>query len=167
MNIQQNIIKMKYYKIIEKMIIDFYNGNNIDLSIFFPKKKSWFEYYLKILKKIIKYKNETLSLIYYKQNGYIEINKVLIHKSLPYIFMYSEYDNNIKNIFETKTKLNTKQIYIFPDDIKKISEYKKNALINHIKNIDFLYSTFYKDILLDDCVIIRGMNNKKSKKNIQ
>jgi len=166
MNIQQNILK-KNIKNIEKIIINLKNIKPIiNHKIFFPKKKNWFEHYLKILKKIIKFKNETLSLVYYKQNGYIEINKLLIHKSLPYVFMPNNYDSNIKSIFNKKTIIDTKPIYIFPDDIKKISEYKKNTLLNHINNIDFLYKTFYKNILLDDCILFRGMHNNQTQKGI-
>ena len=143
MNIEQNILK-KNNKNIEKIIINLKNNKEIIKNkIFFPKKKNWFEYYLKILKKIIKYKKESLSLIYYKRDGYIEINKLLIHKSLPYVFMFNMYEDIIKPIFNKKTIIDTKPIYIFPDDIKKIPEYKKNELLNHINNIDFLYKTFY------------------------
>ncbi len=168
MNIQQNILK-KNNKIIEKIIINLKSNKQkiINNKIFFPKKKNWFEHYLKILKKIIKFKNESLSLIYYKRNGYIEINKLLIHKSLPYVFIFNNmYDDIIQPIFNKKTIIDTKPIYIFPDDIKKISEYKKNELLNHINNIDFLYKTFYKNILLDDCILFRGMHNNQTKKGI-
>jgi hypothetical protein len=166
MNIQQNILK-KNIKNIEKIIINLKNTKPIiNHKIFFPKKKNWFDHYLKILKKIIKFNNETLSLVYYKQNGYIEINKLLIHKSLPYVFMFNMYDNNTQSIFNKKTIIDTKPIYIFPDDIKKISEYKKNTLLNHINNIDFLYKTFYKNILLDDCILFRGMHHNETKKGI-
>jgi hypothetical protein len=166
MNIEQNILK-KNIKIIEKIIINFKNNKKIiNNKAFFPKKKNWFEYYLKILRKIIKFKNESLSLVYYKQDGYIDINKLLIHKSLPYVFMASKYDSFIGSIINKKTNLDTKPIYIFPDDIKKISEYKKNILLGHINNIDFLYKTFYKNIILDDCILFRGMHNNKSQKGI-
>jgi len=111
-------------------------------------------------------KNETLSLVYYKRSGYNEINKLLIHKSLPYVYMYNSYNNAIKNIFNKKTIIDTNPVYIFPDDIKKISEYKKNILLTHINNIDFLYKTFYKNIILDDCILFRGMRDIPSKKCI-
>jgi hypothetical protein len=165
MNIQQDILK-KNNKNIEKIIINLKNKRSIEnYKIFFPKKK-WFDHYLKILKKIIKLKNETLSIVYYKQNEYIEINKLLIHKSLPYVFMFNMYDDVIEPIFKKKTIIDTKPIYIFPDDIKKISEYKKNELLNHINNIDFLYKTFYKNILLDDCILFCTMNNNQTEKGI-
>jgi hypothetical protein len=166
MNIKQNILK-KNNKIIEKIIINLKNNKQIiNNKNFFPKKKKWFEYYLKILKKIIKYKNETLSLINYKRDEYIDINKLLIHKSLPYVLMVSNYDSFMKSIINKKTIIDTKSIYIFPDDIKKISEYKKNTLLGHINNIDFLYKTFYKNILLDDCILFRGMHNNKTDEGI-
>ena len=81
--------------------------------------------------------------------------------------MFNSSNSNISNIFNKETTIiDTKPIYIFPDDIKKISEYKKNLLLTHINNIDFLYKTFYKNILLDDCILFRGMHDYQPNKGI-
>ena len=159
-NIDQEILKKKnIYSFITKLIQSIYNKKKIDYTILFPKEKEWFIYYKKILKSMLKDSKNIKSLVYYKGIGYININKLLISKSLPYIFLFSKYDNSIKNMYN-KTSINTDPIYIFPDDLKKISEYKKNNLLKHISNIDYLFTKYYNELILSDCIVFRGMSNE-------
>lgn len=167
--IEQEILKKKnLYLFITKLINSIYSKKKIDYSIFFPKEKEWFIYYKKVLQNMLKDSKNIKSLVYYKGSGYININKLLISKSLPYVYLFSKYDNSIKNMYN-KTSINTNPIYIFPDDLHKISEHKKNNLLKHISNIDYLFTKYYNDIVLSDCIVFRGMsdiellNNYKSK----
>ena len=158
--INQEILKKKnLYLFIEKLLNTIYSSKKIDYSIFFPKEKEWFIHYKKILKKMLKDNKNIKSLVYYKGSGYININKLLISKSLPYIYLFNKYDNTIKNIYN-KTSINTDPIYIFPDDLKKISEHKKNNLLKHISNIDYLFTKYYNEVILSDCIVFRGMTNE-------
>lgn len=159
--INQEILKKKnLYLFITKLIYSVYNKKKIDYTILFPKEKEWFIHYKKILKNMIKDSKNIKSLTYYKSYGYTNINKLLISKSLPYIFLFNKYDNSIKNIYN-KTLINTDPIYIFPDDLKKISEHKKNNLLKHISNIDYLFTKYYNDLVLSDCILFRGMSNEE------
>jgi hypothetical protein len=160
-DIEQDILKKKnLYIFIEKSLHIIYNRKKFDFSIFFPKKKEWFVYYKKIFKNILKDKENIKSLVYYKSDGSIDINKLLINKSLPYVFLFNKYGNLAKDIYQ-KTFINTDPIYIFPDDLKKISDYNKNNLLNHIKNLDYLFVKNYNDIILSDCIVFRGMNDNE------
>ena len=163
--INQEILKKRnLYSFIIKLINTIYNKKKIDYTIFFPKEKEWFIHYKKVLKNMLKDNKNIKSLVYYKGIGYININKLLISKSLPYIFLFNKYDTSIKNIYN-KTLINTDPIYIFPDDLKKISEHKKNNLLKHISNIDYLFTKYYNDLVLSDCILFRGMSNEESLSN--
>ena len=160
-DIEQDILKRKnLYIFIEKSLHIIYNKKKFDFSIFFPKKKEWFVYYKKIFKNILKDKENIKSLVYYKSDGSIDINKLLINKSLPYVFLFNKYGNLAKDIYQ-KTFINTDPIYIFPDDLKKISDYNKNNLLNHIKNLDYLFVKNYNDIILSDCIVFKGLNDNE------
>ena len=160
-DIDQEILKKKnLYSFITKLIQSIYNTKKIDYTILFPKDKEWFIYYKNILKNMIKDSKNIKSLVYYKGSGYININKLLISKSLPYIFLFSKYDNSIKNMYN-KTSINTDPIYIFPNDLKKISEHKKNNLLKHISNIDYLFTKYYNELILSDCILFRGMSSEE------
>jgi hypothetical protein len=164
-DIDQEILKKKnLYTFIEKSLYTIYDKKEIDFSIFFPKKKEWFEYYNKILKKMLKDNKNIKSLVYYKGSGYAPINKLLINKSLPYVFLFDKYNSSIKDIYN-KTTINTDPIYIFPDDLKKISDHKKNNLLKHISNIDYLFTKYYNNMILSDCIVFRGMSNIELPKN--
>jgi hypothetical protein len=165
--IEQEILKKKnLYSFITKLINTVYSKKKIDYSIFFPKEKEWFIHYKKILKNMLKDSKNIKSLVYYKGSGYININKLLISKSLPYVYLFSKYDNSIKNIYN-KTLINTDPIYIFPDDLKKISDHKKNNLLKHISNIDYLFTKYYNELILSDCILFRGMSNEELLSNKQ
>ena len=161
---QEILKKNNLYKFIEKSLYTIYERKEFDFSIFFPKKKEWFEYYKKILKNMLKDNRNIKSLVYYKGIGYGPINKLLINKSMPYIFLFDKYNSSIKDIYN-KTPINTDPIYIFPDDLKKISEHKKNNLLKHISNIDYLFTKYYNNIILSDCIVFRGMSNLELSKN--
>jgi hypothetical protein len=158
MNINQKILKNKnIIDTIKKFILN--NDYNIDYKNLYPNKINWYKHNIKILEKIINEDNDKIkSIIYYKGSGYIELNKILINKAFPLIFNYKDYNQNIKNIFN-KSIINTDPIYIFPSDIKKISEYKEKTILKHINNIDYIFNKYYNDIKLSECILFRGMNN--------
>lgn len=158
MKINQKILKNKnIFEIIEKII---HNPEyNMDYKIFYPSKIDWYSYNIKILEKIIKEnKDKFKTFIYYKINGYIIINNILINKSFPLIYKYNNYNSNIQNIFE-KNIINKDPTYIFPNDIQKISNYKEKKILNHISNIDYIFNNYYNDLELSDCILFRGMDN--------
>jgi hypothetical protein len=157
MKINQKILKKKnIFEIIEKII---HNPEyNIDYRIFYPSKIDWYKYNIQILEKIIKEnKDKFKTFIYYKNNGYIIINNILINKSFPLIYKYNNYNSNIQNIFK-KNIINKDPTYIFPNDIQKISNYKEKKILNYINNIDYIFNNYYNDIELSDCILFRGMN---------
>jgi len=158
MEINQKILKnKKIFEIIEKII---HNPEyNIDYKIFYPNKIDWYKYHIKILEKIIKEnKDKFETFIYYKNDGYLTINNILINKSFPLIYNYSHYNSNIKNIFR-KNIINKDPLYIFPNDIKKISSYKEKIILNQISNIDYIFNNYYSELQLSDCILFRGMKN--------
>jgi len=63
---------------------------------------------------------------------------------------------NLKELTK-KTIINTEPIYIFPNDLKNISKYKSNLILNKITNIDNLFEKYYDKLILSDCVVFRGM----------
>jgi len=158
MDINQKILKDKnIIETIKNIILD--SEYKFDNKTLYPKKIDWYKNIIKILRKIIKENNDKFkSIIYYKGNGYRELNRILINKSFPLIYIYSQYNNNIKNIFN-KSIINSEPIYIFPSDIKKISDYKEKIILNHISNIDYIFSKYYNDLKLSDCILFRGMHN--------
>jgi hypothetical protein len=169
MDINQQILKVKniinYIKKIIKNIQSDFN-NDIEYKDFYPRKIDWYKYNIKILKKIIKDNDFYKSLCYYKSSGYILINKILIEGSFPFIYLFSNYNHNTKNIFN-KTSINTKPIYLFPNNTQKISEFKKNIILKNINNIDKIFNKYYNELKLSECILFRGMNiNNKSDKKI-
>lgn len=126
------------------------------IRFFFPKDKTWLTHYKQIFTEMLNDNKNFKSLISYKGSGYININKLLISKSLPFILLFNKYQSN--NLYN-KTIINSNPIYIFPDDLEKISEYKKNNLIKHISNIDYLFTKYYNNLVLSDCIFFRGMND--------
>jgi len=165
MDINQKILKVKnivnYIKKIIKNIHSNFN-NDIEYKDCYPNKFDWYIYNIKILKKIIKEKDLYKSLCNYKLNGYYLINKILIEESFPFIYFFSNYNDDTKNIFN-KTLINTKPIYLFPDNTKKISDFKKNIILKNINNIDKIFNKYYDELKLADCILFRGMNiNNKS-----
>lgn len=149
----------KIFNIIENIIFKKFDN---DIHIFFPKKKKWFEDYIVKLKEIYSNnKNLIKSLIDYKRTGYLMINNVLYHNAFPLMYIFNEYAN--KNLF-LNNPVGIKPIYIFPNDIEKIKEFKKNEILNHIKNIDNIILN--NNFELDDCLLFRGfhtINNKSNK----
>jgi hypothetical protein len=173
MDINQQILKVKniinYIKKIIKNIQSDFN-NDIEYKDFYPNKFDWYIYNIKILKKIIKEKELYKSLCNYKLDGYRLINKILIQGSYPFIYFFSDYNNDsyynsdIKNIFN-KTPINTNPIYLFPNNMKKITDLKKKKILNNINNIDKIFNKYYNELKLSDCILFRGMNiNNKSYK---
>ena len=156
--INQPILQNKnLYLFIETTLNIINSSTKFDYSIFFPKDKAWFTHYKQIFTEMLNDNKNFKSLISYKGKGYININKLLISKSLPFILLFNKYDksNNLYN----KTIINSNPIYIFPDDLEKISEYKKNNLIKHISNIDYLFTKYYNNLILSDCILFRGMSD--------
>ena len=150
----------KIIDIIKKIImIDDYK---INIFIFYPKKKEWFDKNILFISKILKNNQELIkSLVYYKNYGYILLNSILINEKLPFILKSLKVSKNLKN---NKTKINTRSLYIFPDDIEKIKLYEKNKILSQINNID---SIFQQRNYLDDCILFRGMNeNEKIHDNL-
>jgi len=158
MDISQSILKYKnIINIVENIILN--KNDKIDMKTLYPSKIDWYKYNIKILKKIIKEHNDKFSsFIFYKGNGYRNINKILINESFPFIYLYNKYDINTKEMFN-KTIINTEPIYIFPQDIKKISEYKQNSILKSIENIDYIFNKYYNYIKLSECILFRGMDN--------
>ena len=162
MDINQNILKINIDEIINiiKNIINTKDTKNI--KIFFPKDKKYFYNYVLNIKELYKNNDNLLeSLVFYKGYGYNIINKILINNAFPFILSY--YNTNLNS---HKTPLNTRSLYIFPDDIEHIKEYYQNKILNHIKNLD---NIFTKDFCkLSDCILFRGFsihNNEKMKIN--
>jgi len=157
---KQPILSYSYNKIIEiiKKII-LIDNYKIDMLLFYPKKKEWFDKNILYVAEIIKKNPDiTKSINYYKGSGYYLLNSILINEKLPFILSHLS-----RNLRENKTKINTKTLYIFPDDVEKIKLYEKNKIISHINNIDILFKKNY----LDDCILFRGINeNNYVKKNI-
>ena len=162
-DIKQPILSYNIDKIIDiiKKII-MIDNYKIDIFLFYPEKKEWFDKNILFISKILKNNPDiTKSIMYYKNIGYILINTILINEKLPFILQSSKL---LKNFRENKTKINTKSLYIFPDDIEKIKLYEKNKINSHINNIDMI---FQKKNYLDDCVLFRGINeNNYVKKDI-
>jgi hypothetical protein len=158
---------MKYIiKLIENIVKSIISKDSTkfkyNYEIFFPLKKEWFEINIKYLNNIKNDRPDILkSLIYYKGNGYYMLNKILINGKLPFILIYDSYD--AQNLKANKTKFNTPVIYIFPDDIEKIKLYERNKIINHIKNIDYVFTK--KEFKLSDCILFRGIHSSSYSKN--
>ena len=147
----------KIFNIIQNIIFQKFDN---DLHIFFPKKKEWFEDYIVKLKEIYKNdRNLIKSLIDYKRNGYLMINNILYHNAFPILYFFNQYNN--ANLF-LNNPVGVKSIYIFPNDIEKIKEFKKKEILNHIQNIDNIILN--NNFELDDCILFRGIStlNKKS-----
>ena len=112
-----------------------------------------------------KLSNNIKSMIHYKINGSYEINKILINKSFPFIYQHTQYEQSLYNKNSTETNSKTKPIFLFPNDISKISLYKQNKLLNHIYNIDALFTIYNKYLLLNDCILFRRMYDFNNNSN--
>jgi hypothetical protein len=158
MDINQNILKNSMNKIISLIKDIILQKSSKDLKDFFPKNKNFFYNYILKLNELYKNNNKILeSLIFYKSNGYIIINKILIYGKFPYILSYPHIEYNL-NLKSHKTQLNTQSLYIFPDDVDRIKRYHQNKILNHIKNLDnILNKDFCK---LSDCILFRGISSE-------
>jgi hypothetical protein len=159
MDINQRILKKNnIFEIIEKIVEN--NEYNINHSLFYPQKIDWYKFQFEIIKEIVKDKKllkNLKSMIYYKINGYYQINRILINKSFPFIYQHTHYEQSLYNKNLMKTNSKTKPIFLFPNDISKISLHKQQKLLSHIHNIDTIFSIYKKYLLLNDCILFRGM----------
>ena len=87
MDINQKILKDKnIIETIKNLILD--SSYKFNYKTVYPKKIDWYKNIIKILQKIIQENNDKFkSLIYYKRSGYMELNRILINKSFPLIYI--------------------------------------------------------------------------------